>query len=234
MFNKRRCKIFPVLFFIIAGLLSPWGKAEEKVSAEEVSSPIVDEIWLVFRDEPFGYFLDARECFLKGDLEDAALNIRKGAAIIKLEIPRSTGEEKKDLMFYSNRLKKLAKAVEKGSLFTGADLEDAFARTEFALVRHHYQKAMEYEAKKDFEKSAYATDVAAEHFLAAAFWLDEKMEKVDVASVRESRSLARKVIDGATWGPKKLGGAMKSLGQGIKNLKLKLGPAKEWEEEQQF
>ncbi|MGA1825906.1 MAG: hypothetical protein ACMUIP_14720 [bacterium] len=231
MSKKRRFIVSIVICMVVCSLFSSLIWAEEKKSAEDTSPLIIEETWFVFQDEPLGYFLDARASFLRGDLEDAAHDIRKGAAIIKLETQRATGEEKKDLILSSNRLKKLAKAVEKGLLTTGTDLEDDFARAEFVLARHHYQKAMEYEAKEDFEKSAYAIDVAAGHFLAAAFWLDGRMEKADIVSARESRSLARKVIDGAAWGPKKIGRALQSLGKGLKNLGIKLGPAKEREYE---
>ena len=108
MFTRVRFVVSIIIFMIICGLFSSRIKAEEKKSSEDTSPLIIEELWFVFQDEPFGYFLDARASFLRGDLEDAAHNIRKGVAIIKLETQRATGEEKKDLTHSSNRLKKLA------------------------------------------------------------------------------------------------------------------------------
>ena len=51
------------------------------------------KILLLKLDEPLGYFLDARESFLIGDVEDAAHNIRKGAATNAVQIARVLVDE---------------------------------------------------------------------------------------------------------------------------------------------
>jgi len=188
---------------------------------------IEEEIWLVFMDEPAGYFQDARQDFLNGDLQDAAHNIRKGAALVKLETHRAKKEVNKALKTSANELEKLAKAVEKGSIATGGRLEEAFTRAEHALAQHHYQKALDYEAKGENEKMAYAIEAAATHLLSALFWADEDLEEGEVVAIKEGRSLAKKTIQGATWVPKQVREATISIGRGIQKLGKKLKPARE-------
>jgi len=219
--------VFILMMVLVLAMFTSWACATDEDS-KELPVIIEEEIWIVFTDEPAGYFQDAREDFLKGDLEDAVHNIRKGAALVKLETHRAKKEEvKKALKASAKELEKLAKAVEKGSVTTGGRLEEVFARAEYALARHHYQKALGYEAKGQYEKMAYAIEAAATHLLSALFWADEDLEEADVVAIKEGRSLATKTIQGATWAPKEVREATISIGRGIQKLGKKLKPAKE-------
>jgi hypothetical protein len=217
--------IFTLMLALAVAMFSPSALAAEE-EPEALPDIIEKEAWIVFIVEPAGYFQDARKEFLNGDLHAAAQDILAGTVIIKVETHRAKGEEKEALKASIRELKKLAKAVEKGAVASGGILEEAFARAEIALAQHHYQKALHYEANEDYEKMAYAVDAAARHLLYASFWADDDLEEDEVVAIKEGRSLVRKLIRGATWGPKKMGQAVKSIARGIQSLSKKIKPLK--------
>lgn len=90
----------------------------------------------------------------------------------------------------ARELKKLAKAIEKGSVASGGMLEEAFARGEYSLGTHHYQRAFDFEVKEGYEKMAYAIDATTTHLLYASFWAGKGLEEDDI--VENERGLLRK------------------------------------------
>ena len=198
----------------------------EDLPEERLPEIFEEELWIIFIDEPSGAFMDAREYFMKGDLEEAAHNIRVGAAFLQLETSRAAKAEKKALNDSAIELKTLANSVEKGSVTMGGILEEAFARAEYAMAQHHYQKAVAYETAEDYEKMTRAMEAASGHLLSAIFWADEEMDQGDITAIKESQSTARKSTKGASMAKKKLGEAAKSLGRGLKNFGKKFKPSK--------
>lgn len=220
---KRMLFSFAMVFVLVMFTSWAWAAEQEPEALEDI---IEEERWIFFMDEPAGYLLEAREDFLNGDLQGAAQNIRAGTVIIKIETHRAKGEAKKALNASAGGLKKLAKAIEKGSVASGRMLEEAFAQAEYSLARHHYQRALDYEAKGDYEKKAYAVDAAATHLLYASFWAGDGLEEDDVVAIKEGRSIAKKLIRGARWGPKKMDLVVKSIDRGIQKLGMKINPQK--------
>lgn len=218
---KRMVFSFAVVF--VVAMFTPWAWAAEQ-HPETLQDIIEQELWIFFMEEPAGYLLEAREDFLNGDLQGAAQNIQAGTIIMKLETHRAKGETKKALEVSAKELKDLAKGIEKGSVASGGMLEEAFARAEYSLARHHYQRALDYEATGDYEKMAYAVDAAAAHLLYASFWAGRGLEEDDVVAVKQGRSIAKKLIQGATWGPNKMTEAVRSIARGIQKLGKKIKP----------
>jgi hypothetical protein len=224
-------RIISTLMLALAVVMfTPWALAAEE-EPEALSDIIEKEAWIVFIEEPAGYFQDARKEFLNGDLHAAAQDILAGTVIMKLETHRAKGEEKQALKASIRELKKLAKTVEKGAVASGGILEEAFARAEIALAQHHYQKALYYETNKDYEKMAYALDAAACHLLYASFWADGGLQEGEVVAIKRDRSFVRELIREEAWAPKKMGHALKSIARGIQKLGKKIKPLKEKPEE---
>jgi hypothetical protein len=222
--------IFVLVIALGVAMFTSWAWAVEE-DVEALPDIIEKEAWIVFIDEPAGYFQDARKEFLNGDFHAAAQDILAGTVIMKLEAHRAKGEEKEALKASIRELKKLAKAVEKGAVASGGILEEAFARAEIALAQHHYQKALLYETNKDYEKMAYALDAAACHLLYASFWADGGLQEDEVVAIKKDRSFVRELIRGEAWGPKKMGQAVKSIARGLQEFGKKMKPLKEKQEE---
>ncbi len=217
-----------LIIFIIAAALSvaictswAWG-AEEKLG-----DVVEEEIWVIFAHDPAGYLLDAWENFLNGDFQEGAYNMRKAKALLRLEIYRADEESKGALEASARELEKLAKAAEEGSAPTTKELRKVFAQTEHALAHHHYQKALDYQSRKEFEKMTYALDAAATHSLYGSVWAEEELDKTDAIATKRARSAVRKVIKGAKSTPSDLHEAIRGIGRGIKELGNKIRPKEE-------
>ena len=209
--------------FIIVVILSmsictswAWG-AEQKLS-----DVVEDEIWFVFAHDPAGYLIDAWESFLNEDFQEGAYNMRRARALLKLEIYRADQESKGALEASARELEKLVKIAEEGSAPNTKDLKKVFAQTEHALAYHHYQKALDYQSRKEFEKMTYALDAAATHSLYASVWAEEELDRPDAITTKRARSAIRKVIKGAKSAPSDLREAIKGIGRGIKELGEKI------------
>jgi hypothetical protein len=218
----RRIKLAVAVALSVAMCTSwAWG-AEEKLG-----DIVEEEIWVIFAHDPAGYLLDAWENFLNGDLQEGAYNMRKAKALLRLEIYRADEDSKGALEASARELEKLAKAAEEGSAPNAKALKKVFAQTEHALAYHHYQKALDYQSRKEFEKMTYALDAAATHSLYASVWAEEELDHADAISTKRARSAVRKVIEGAKSTPSDLREAIKGIGRAIKELGDKISPGKE-------
>jgi len=192
-----------------------------------LESLVEEEIWIIFAHDPAGYLHDAWENFLNGDLRDAAYNIRKTKALLKLEACRAETEAKEDLELSIKELEELIKALEEGSHPANKELKEAFAKAEYALAYHHHQKALGYGAKGDHEKATYALDAAATHLMYGSVWAGRELDQNDAVAAKEARAIARKVNRGAKWSPDRLREAIKGIGRGIKKLGNRLMSTRE-------
>ncbi len=218
-----------LLMVVFLGLFSTLSLATEK--EPEGESVIIDEdIWILLVDEPSGYLQDARESFLLGDTEDAAFNIRKALASIKLESYRAKNEAKKGLKSSASELGRIAKLVEK-RLTTGIKLEEAFSRAEYALAEHYHQLAQDYEANEQYEKAAAAIEASVSHLLFASFWSKESLEEADIIDVKKARSSAKEMASESKFKKNKISKAIKGVGRGIKKLAKKIKPFEPQDEE---
>jgi hypothetical protein len=114
--------------------------AEQK--HETLEDVVEEEVWIIFAHDPAGYLHDAWEQILKGDLYDAAHNMRKAKALLKIETHRADKEAKNDLVASTRELEKLIRTIEEGSGPAIKTLREAFARAEYALAYHLHQKAL--------------------------------------------------------------------------------------------
>jgi len=214
-----------MIVFSIA-ISGPWALAIEKEPGD-ISELIEEEIWIIFAHDPAGYLHDSWGNFLNGDLGDAAYNIRKAKALLKLEAARAEKDARDDLTASIRQLEGLITSLEAGTAPTSKALRQAFAQTEYALSNHHYYKALHYKAKGDYEKMTYALDAASTHSLYASVWADEDLDQKDALALKEARSIAKKVLEGSRWAPAKLREVIKSIGHGIKRLGSRFKPAEE-------
>jgi len=221
----RRLAFVLTIVFSIA-ISSSWALAIEKEPGD-ISELIEEEIWIIFAHDPAGYLHDAWGNFLIGDMQDAAYNIRKTKALLKLEATRAEKETRDDLAASIKQLEGMITSLEAGTAPTRKALRQAFAQTEYALSNHHYHKALHYKAKGDYDKMIYALDAAATHLLHRSTWADLKLDPNDALAAKKARSLIRKAKRGEKWLPGKLHEAIEGIGRGIRRLGHRLKQAKE-------
>ena len=221
-----RLIVFTFLLVFLATMCPTcmWATDQKPGTLEDL---VEEEIWIIFAHDPAGYLHDAWENFLSGDLGDAAYNIRKAKALVKLEAARAEREARDDLATSIRQLEGLITSLEAGTAPTSKALRQAFAQTEYALSNHHYHKALHYKAKGDYDKMTYALDAAATHLLHRSTWAERELDQNDAVATKEARAIARKVKRGEKWSPDRLREALKGLGRGIKKLGTRFKQAKE-------
>lgn len=109
------------------------------------------------------HFSLARGDLEQKDFEDAADEIRTGAAILNVETLRATSPEEQSLLDSSEKLKKLADEVEKGSISSTKELDNAFAYAHVALAEHYQTQASLAANRKDYRAAANFHKAAAVH-----------------------------------------------------------------------
>ena len=162
---------------------------------------IEEHAWMVLTDEPSGYFLEAYEDFLKGDIQSAGMGIRKAAALLKVEWRRANKAVDGSLEASVIQLEELATEIERGAIVRAVKLEAAFEQAKYALALHHHHKALEYETKKANLKMAYSLHAAATHLLDASAWGDYELERDDILDIRDARAIGHKMIQGIQCDP---------------------------------
>jgi serine protease Do len=79
------------------------------------------------------HFRKARQSFLQNDSQEAASEIRRGAAEMKSEVDKATGQGKEILQASIQKLEKLADEVRKGAVSSVKKLDEAFDQIQGAL-----------------------------------------------------------------------------------------------------
>ena len=98
------------------------------------------------------------------------------------------------------------------------DIQDAFAKAEHALAKHHYLRATEAWTKKSIKDAGHELHAAAVSLEHGFAWAGEKLEAGVIKVMDDSRHLAGKLIEGADWAKDEIGEAIESLGREIEKL----------------
>ena len=135
---------FPPMVLPVAGPAVPAsvtpGAGPETTSAPMVrhASDTTPMATAQSKDNPIEeFFVKAREAFLNMRLKLAAVQIRRGAAVLHTEEAKSTGEVRLELAATAADLERLAQRIEQDKVKAGSELDTAFARADHALARHH-------------------------------------------------------------------------------------------------
>jgi hypothetical protein len=177
-----------------------------------------DDIFIVFVDEPQHHYMRAFENFIKHDWEAAAVEIRKGAAFVKLEAGRAAGDVKSELTASAQMLDKLADDVENGVVRSSKDIQDVFAKAEHAVAEHHYLRATEAWSKKSIKDAGHELHAAAVSLEHGFAWAGKKLEAGVVKVLDDSRHIAGKLIEGADWTKDEIGEGIEYLGREVEKF----------------
>lgn len=179
---------------------------------------VSEDTFILFYDEPQHHYMRAFENFLKHDWKAAALEIRKGAAFMKLEAERASTDVKKELLLSAKRLEKTADDIEKGAFRSAKDLQNVFAEAEHAVAKHHYLRATEAWGEKKIKDAGhelYAAAVSLEH---GFVWASQKIKTGKISVIDDARHIAGKLKKDAGWAKEGVGNAIGSLGKEIDKL----------------
>jgi hypothetical protein len=190
-----------------------WAQTQPAGSAPPGYVLVEEDVIITLANEPRNSFRAAVSAFLKRQMRTAAADIRMGAAYFKLEAERATGDAKKALLDSVQELEKLAGEVQKVAVADLKDLQNAFARAEHALAKHHYLKGLEFKAKNDAQKSGRELQTAADYVDSGQVWLTQKMHEGVADTVNEARRVAAKMVFGAGAAADEVGKAFEGMGK---------------------
>ncbi|MEW6775890.1 MAG: hypothetical protein AB1405_06330 [Bdellovibrionota bacterium] len=158
---------------VITFLLFPAGKsfsADKWLKIEEAA-------WIHFVDEPGHHLHRGRDRLIKKEWKNAAADVRRTGAFLRLELPRIDNEKAKTATDEAiAALKSLGDAIDSGNGDRSASRYGRVAaRAHWALAVHHYFKAEE--VSSDAKEMAARLKAAAKHVRYAAAWTDVELKE---------------------------------------------------------
>jgi hypothetical protein len=117
-------------------------------------------------------FENALKMLKERDLNEAAAEISRGEAFLKIEHGRATAEGRELLKQAAMSLNNLAKSIKSGADVTADDVALLFSRADYALAKHHDLLAQQQWSNQDEIGSGNELSQAVGDLLAAMRWAD--------------------------------------------------------------
>lgn len=197
----------------------------ESTTAPPGTVIVHENVLMTLMDEPEKHFEQARREFQKHELKPAGVEVRKGAAFLRVESGRGDTVSKEALLKSAGELEKLGDEMEKGTVNTVAPLNQGFARADLALAEHYHALAEQAKSEKDSVRTGRALEGAAYYVEKSAAWSGHRLEAGGSTAVRGAHTLADKLKNGAAWTGEEIGKALSAVGDETTKLAGSLGAA---------
>jgi hypothetical protein len=126
-------------------------------------------------------------------------------------------------MASTQELGKLTDQVQKGTVRSARELDEAFARAHYALARYYQSKAPESWARKAVPEAGQDLKAAAVHLEKALNWASHRLEAGGVQTIREWKQIGEKMEKGAGWVDAEVRKAIEGIGKEIDETGHKIG-----------
>jgi hypothetical protein len=191
-----------------------------RADLEERWVAVTVEEWTPLFDQPDDHLTLAREYFLNGAYDNAALEIRKTVAYAEIEKFRVPGESGGQLDAAVDNLATLAEDVEHGRVEDVAKLDRAFGNIDYVLAKHHYLSAVHHWEELETASTGYAMKAAAQ-YLQHAFDRTKVVPSNGVRSqLDKSISIANALILGTKTKENDVSAQLDKLGLEITELNV--------------
>lgn len=220
---RVKCMIF---FLMGVGIIcSQEDSLQETLPVPDGWIAVREETWVHLLGEPSGYFRKAYELLLVEDYKVASAIIKKAASLINIEASRAKKRETKAALNSSlKELKNITKEMARGKRIRLTDMEAVFARAEYALAAHQYQKAIEFRKKREFLFVGFSLSSVCKHIRNGWSWSHEPLPGDDHSVLKEAQQLSAILKEGEEISEKALDEVIKKLGIGVQNLRNKASP----------
>jgi hypothetical protein len=202
------------------------GTAESQTPGKSLNGMIQlpEEVVIVLDQDLDGHLQKARENFTQKDLPAAAADLRKAAALLKLEAGDAfTPEDKKLLQTSAQELDKLAAEMQQEAPVSGTELNHAIARTHYGLAMHYYLQATEDWTKKATAQAEHDLRDAANHVQQGLASAGVTLTAATRTALVEARVLATKMTAETGSMLDRFGEGYRAVGQAIEELGKRLG-----------
>jgi hypothetical protein len=192
--------------------------AAKTTTGNNGSSPLING--------PEANFRAARAAFAKGDRSATAQDIRKGAALIRIEANRADAPNQADLLTSAAELESLAGNVEQGNVSSPYDLSRAFARADLALARQYHLLAEQSLREHNVKQSSVWLSAATDYVNDSVKWNARQLEESGSPVVKKMRelqkSLQEKIASGAHSASQETAKGLNALGADLQQLAQKI------------
>jgi hypothetical protein len=188
---------------------------------------IEEDVWVPLLDEPSDQFHQAQKNFFKRHYRAAAAERREGAAFLKIEAERATGDTEHALKASAQELDKLAIATENGTVKSVHDLDKAFARADHALAMEYHALAEAAHKNDNDELAGKYMQAAADQLRHAVLWSGREIDKATAGAIDVARIAAGKLIKGSGWIAVEGGQLFADLGRAIERAGKLVAPRKQ-------
>jgi hypothetical protein len=168
--------------------------------------------------EQEGHFNQAIDLYVKGDFHGAASEIRSGAALLRMEAGRASGEDAAKLQTAASDLDTLAANIVSGNVGSRRDLELAFGNADLALAAHYHALAGQALAAKDHAAAGRWLKAANDSLDDATSWTGERPPATQAEAQDQMHALQAKIRTGAAWSEEEAKKGMNYLGTRIQYL----------------
>jgi hypothetical protein len=184
------------------------------------------EVVIVLDEDLDDHLQNAREHFTQKDLTAAAADLRKAAALLKLEAGSAlTPEDKELLQTSAQELDRLAAEMQQKAAVTDTELNHAIARAHYGSARHYYRQAMEDWTKKATAQAGHDLRAAVDHVQRGLASAGGTLTAATRAALDEARVLAGKMIAETGFVLDRFGEGYQAVGQAIEGFGEQLGQA---------
>jgi hypothetical protein len=195
-------------------------QSSKEVAAEPGKVPpgkvIVDvDVLTCFADEPDYHYGLARTAFLNKDYDKAYDEIVKGAAFVRLESMRASGDEERMLDDAATSLSELADAVKGRTITSVSKLDETFSHAEQALAYHHEMRAEQYWSEDNAKGAGQDLKAASMHLENSMKYGGEKTETDTRDVIKNANDVGDKLVAGTALAADKVGKGMQALGAKI-------------------
>jgi hypothetical protein len=187
---------------------------------------VPEEVVIVLDQDLNDHLQKAREHFTQKDLTAAAADLRKAAALLKLEAGSALTPGDRELPQTSaQELDKLAAEMQKEAPISGTELNHAIARAHYGAARHYYRQAMEDWTKKATARAGHDLQAATDHVQQGLASAGGTLTAASRAALDEARWLAGKMVAETGFVLDRFGEGYQAVGQAIEGLGKQLEQA---------
>jgi hypothetical protein len=187
---------------------------------------VPEEVVIILDQDLNDHLQKAREHFTQKDLPAAAADLRKAAALLKLEAGSGlTPEDKELLQTSAQELDRLAAEVQEEAPIAGTELNHAIARAHYGSARHYYRQAMEDRTKRASAQAGHDLRAAVDHVQQGLASAGVTLTAATRAALDEARLLAGKMIAETGFVLNRSGEGYQAVGQALEGLGKQLEQA---------
>jgi hypothetical protein len=160
----------------------------------------------------------ARGLFLEVDALKAGAQIRKAAEELRGIATTAADETSEELHLAAHELDRLAKRIEQKSVRSVQELDATFTRTFHLLARHHIEKAKQSWFDREHRPAGQRLRAATDSFENALKASGDRANDAAVETIKESRVVSGKLVEGSGYAVDEVGHAFEGLGKQITGL----------------